>query len=765
MSLLSRLFGKPAPEPTPAQPPEQKKEPARARPDPAAIARDEEAQLAGAVASGDRQAIGRWVLEAHSTQVRQAAARAIEDPGQIRELLRASRGRDKHVHRILAEKRDALLAEERMRKQRQADVESAAAAIARLPTQPVDATYAAALSRFEARWEPLAAHAAVETRDEVARNLERCRTVLDQHRRATEAAQAQARAAALAAEEERERRERDAQAAALAAAEAERAREEAQRAVQARREAEAARVRELVQLLRQAQAALAHGGTARAVRLRAGIEAAMPGAPALPPWYARQLEDVDARLGELQDWKTFTVVPKRAELLEQMQALVTAELSPEERARRIRHLRDDWRTVNRGAGAEAANENAQFDALAERAYEPCREHFARQAEARKQNEARREALLDRLNGLIAEPVDERTDWRALQRALSDSRREWREHAPVDAAVIESLQARFRAATDELQQRLDAEYARNVSARRELIDRAAVLVGLEDVRSAVDEAKALQRAWATVGLVPRRDDEKLWTEFRRHCDAVFSRIVQERAAQDAAIDAARAEAAAICDALERIAGLEGDELLAAEAEATELRRRFQMMDLPRPAARSLQQGFTRAARRLDEALRRHHVMAERRGWIDLYAASDRARRLELAILEGGASAEELESLRNTVESAVAALGHAPKAGRAAIEQRLARSARGGIPDDLAANERALRLLCVRAELAAEAATPPEDVELRREYQMQRLMASMGQGQREPPLELEELALEWLAAGPVASPTYDALLERLQRCLAT
>jgi hypothetical protein len=290
------------------------------------------------------------------------------------------------------------------------------------------------------------------------------------------------------------------------------------------------------------------------------------------------------------------------------------------------------------------------------------------------------------------------------------------------------------------------------------------VGLDDVRAAVDETKALQRAWTTVGLVPRRDDETLWAEFRRHCDAVFARVVQERAAHDAAIDAARTEAAGICDALERIAGLEGDELAAAEPEATELRRRFEMLELPRPAARSLQQAFTRATRRLDEARRRHYETAKRRGWTDLFAASDRARQLELAILEG-AAAEELESLRNTVESAVAALGHAPKAGRAALDQRLARSSGGAFPDDLAANERALRVLCIRAELAAEMTTPPEDLDLRREYQMQRLVASMGQGRRGSPEELENLALEWLAAGPVESTTYEALLARLQRCLAT
>jgi hypothetical protein len=46
----------------------------------------------------------------------------------------------------------------------------------------------------------------------------------------------------------------------------------------------------------------------------------------------------------------------------------------------------------------------QFDAAAERAYEPCREHFARQAEQRKENQQRREALLERLAAFAAAPV-------------------------------------------------------------------------------------------------------------------------------------------------------------------------------------------------------------------------------------------------------------------------------------------------------------------------------------------------------------------------
>jgi hypothetical protein len=49
-------------------------------------------------------------------------------------------------------------------------------------------------------------------------------------------------------------------------------------------------------------------------------------------------------------------------------------------------------------------------------------------------------------------------------------------------------------------------------------------------------------------------------------------------------------------------------------------------------------------------------------------------------------------------------------------------------------------------------------------MQRLVESMGQGQRPAPAELGELAREWLAVGPVESAAHEELLARFLRCQA-
>jgi hypothetical protein len=764
MSLFSRLFGKPRPAPVAAQA-SKPATPATLPPtaDPAAKAREEEAAVAQAIAAGNHDAVGKWVLDGSTTHVRQLAAQAVTDPERLRDLVRATRGKDKSVHRILTSKRDALLAEDRAAQQRQAEVDAAAAAIARHSERPCDPQYAGTLARLEAKWQSVASHATAEFQQEVARHVARAHEVIELHRRAVEAEAARQRSAALAAEEARRQRDLEQERSAAAAAEQTRSAEAEREAERARREAQDEEVRRLIGLLRQAQAALDHGGTARAARLRDAIKEALPAAPALPVWFERKLQDIDSRIEELKDWRTFTVVPKRSELVQRMQSLVGADMSPEELAHQIRRLRDEWRTLHRGAAEESPPEREKFDAAAELAYEPCRAHFAQQAERRKENQARREALLERLSAFVAAQTDEDTNWRLVQQALAESRREWREYAPVDQAVVKSMQERFHALTDGLQSRLEAEYARNVQAKQRLIARAAELAGAEDTRAAIEETKELQRAWKGVGLVPRHQDNALWEEFRKHCDAVFERSSQESAAYSAALESNLARAIALCEQCERLATLDGDALREGTHPLDSLRAEFDALELPRPAARDLRQRFGRALDRCRDALQRQRAEAARLAWSEAFGAAAGVREYALARVQQR-SDEECAALQAAAESAVEGLAQSLPAARAVLDRELASIAAGQVRADLAANEAALRMLCVRAELLTDVASPAEDLERRREYQMQRLVQSMGRGERVTPADLDDLALEWLAVGPVEPAVHDGLLVRFQRCRA-
>jgi hypothetical protein len=76
--------------------------------------------------------------------------------------------------------------------------------------------------------------------------------------------------------------------------------------------------------------------------------------------------------------------------------------------------------------------------------------------------------------------------------------------------------------------------------------------------------------------------------------------------------------------------------------------------------------------------------------------------------------------------------------------------------------ALRTLCIRAEILTDSQTPAEDHTLRREYQLRRLMESMGQGDTAEKGQLNSLALEWLGVGPTEEQTYMKLAERFKAC---
>ena len=81
---------------------------------------------------------------------------------------------------------------------------------------------------------------------------------------------------------------------------------------------------------------------------------------------------------------------------------------------------------------------------------------------------------------------------------------------------------FAALTASLQGRLDGEYDRNAKQKESLIELSQQLLVSDNSRKATDAVKQLRQQWQTVGPVPRDVDQRLWGEFRQHCDAVFQK---------------------------------------------------------------------------------------------------------------------------------------------------------------------------------------------------------------------------------------------------
>ncbi|MES2490150.1 MAG: DUF349 domain-containing protein [Pseudomonadota bacterium] len=753
MSFFSRLFRKaPSPSPVPAATPSTPSAVDRAMADYA-----EEKALRSAIDAGDVQAVARLVVAGTSTKIRQAAAQTIEDPDLLRQLIRDVRGgNDKAVYKILTSKRDALVEQARKLEALQAEINAASADLERHSQRAYDALSSPRLDQYERRWEAVAAQADPELRGKVEQWIARSREIVAEPLRLAAAQAAKELAAAnAAAEAQRQREER---ASAAPAVESEPVIEEQKPELTEQQQAEQQAVRQIGELIRKARAALSDGSSSRAAGVRRIIEEKLAAAPPLPAKMLSQLQLLDAQLDELKDWKSFSVAPKRAELIEEMELLVEATLEPLALADRVKSLQDEWRALGKGAGENHEADWQRFHAAAQKAYQPCAEYFAAQAVILEQNLQRREALLAKLTEFEAGYNWEQPDWRAVISTLRESKEQWRGCAPVDRRAGKEQQEKFATLTSSLQARVDAEHTHNLKQKESLVERAQALLATEDVRKAIDAIKKLQQEWQKVGAVPREVDQRLWGEFRQHCDAVFQKREQESAAFTAALENNKTQALALCEQVEKIAALEGPELLEGVRGLSELRNAFAALgEFPRAESRELHSRFERALDRCKASQSRQQAHDAERSWNDLFEAANHVRAYKLAVTRDQ-DAQQLDTLKQAAETFMASVQRWPKNGLNALKQAFAAEPSA----NLVANEAALKMLCIRAELFTDIPTPPEDQALRREYQLQRLVQNLGQGSKADETQLDGLVIEWVAAGPVEESVYQPLLRRFRHC---
>jgi Domain of Unknown Function (DUF349) len=714
--------------------------------------------------------VAQLVVESPSSRLRQLAAQRIEDPAQLRQLLKEVGSKDKNVYKILKQKCDALNAEQRKAAEIAGEAGALCSSLEWHSHRTYDTLYTAAFEQLNRRWRSLTQHADADIEQRGNQAIDRCREVIAGHLRQI-AEEAALKAERQAAHDARERARQAAQEAASAQADAEaQLRKEAAAALEA---AETARAqeraaaeqvfRQIGGLIRKANGALSGGNTQQAAGLRRAIEEKLPPAAEVPAHLARQLQQLDDKLNELKQWKDYAVAPKRIELIQEMEALIGSTEEPKALSERIKSLQQEWRTISKGIVSDASEDWERFHRASQAAYQPCREYFEAQARLRRQNLDNRKALLERLTAFETAQNVDNPDWRLLASVLREARQEWRQYFPVDREAGQAVQSDFEESTGRLQARLDAWHERNVSDKQSLIKRARHLLAQEDSREAIDAVKRLQVLWKETGPVPRDQDQTLWNEFREQCDAVYQKRQQAHAEYTARLEAAKVKAVELCKEAERVAALSGAALLEEGTKIPELHSAFEALDeLPRTEARGLRDRFERALDLCAAQMARQRMRDAEQSFTNLFEAGGHIRACAWAAARN-AEASERETLRQAAETFIAGVQHWPKGGLQALTETLAKAV--SVSDaDIAARERALRILCIRSEIHSDTPTPPEDEALRREYQVQRLVQGMGQGSHVDDGDWDAMALEWIRIGAVSPAIHESLQNRFMRCRA-
>ena len=460
-------------------------------------------------------------------------------------------------------------------------------------------------------------------------------------------------------------------------------------------------------------------GAASALGLARRLEKSLP--DHLAAAHRKAISRRAGQVEELRDWQTFATAPKREQLVQAMNALAEHPDPPRQQAERIKALRGEWGALGNPSNSRERSLHNQFNRAAERAFEPCRAYYAEQAELRSQNLAGRERICAQLETYLANVDWSSADMKAAEQIMRTAREEWRSLHPVDRKKSKAVETRFERSQERIHGEVKRAWESNLASKREIVAAAeALAAGGDDMTAKVAEVKHLQQRWRAVGVTPRSADQKLWRQFRGHCDRIFSSRDAHRQQAERRVDEAVAAAEDICrtlqEALEASSSQPPDPAL-----VHRLRAELDDLELPERRRRPAVRRFEDLARDYSEVLR---------------------------IAKHKAALADLEQLMAwDVE-----VSQAEAEGRAVEAPAPEFAGRDQGTDNCA---QALRELAVAAETQAGIESPPEDAKLRLQVQVKTLNESMnhGTGRKAP----RELAAEWCRTGP-KTPACDPLRER-------
>ena len=263
--------------------------------------------------------------------------------------------------------------------------------------------------------------------------------------------------------------------------------------------------------------------------------AALPGSA--KKYVEKRFEKTAGDVSRLEGWQDYLAAPRKPALLEEAKALASADAENiKQRSETIKYLRKQWLSLTPSSPtSEESSDDAllqqQFDDALEKAFEPCRAHYAKL-------DAQRAAAREQRMSIIAtvKAMDINMPEAELVKVFDRVSKQWHAAGQVEREIYEQLKQEWKAVSSPIQAKVNQWQSDNQAQKRALVTQACQLATEEDVAGAADKAQQLQSQWKQVGHAGKREESKLWAEFKAANDTVFERLKAERKVQNNAFNA-------------------------------------------------------------------------------------------------------------------------------------------------------------------------------------------------------------------------------------
>jgi len=251
----------------------------------------------------------------------------------------------------------------------------------------------------------------------------------------------------------------------------------------------------------------------------------------------KRFEKTAGDVSRLEGWQDYLAAPRKPALVEEAIALANADVDNiKQRSEAIKYLRKQWLSLTPSSsnGEESSEDKLlqqQFDDALEKAFEPCRAHYAKLDEQRAAAREQRMSVIATVKAMdINMPEAE------LVKVFDRASKQWHSAGQVEREIYEQLKQEWKAVSLPIQAKVNQWQSDNQAQKRELVAQAQQLSVEEDITEAADKAQQLQSQWKQIGHAGKREESKLWAQFKAANDNVFERLKAERKVRNNAFNA-------------------------------------------------------------------------------------------------------------------------------------------------------------------------------------------------------------------------------------
>lgn len=231
---------------------------------------------------------------------------------------------------------------------------------------------------------------------------------------------------------------------------------------------------------------------------------------------------------ELRDLDMKKNLESKIELCEKAEELLL-EKSVVQSFRMLQKYHDEWKEIGPVPQDKKDEIWDRFKNATDQINQRRREHYAKLQEEQEQNLEAKQALCEKMEELIVEPLETVGQWQKRTKQITDLFGVWRTIGQAPKKHNDDIWKRFKGAMDsffdakkEFFGRLKEQQLENYNLKLDLCAQAEAIQDSTDWRHTTEALKKLQADWKKIGPVPRKHSDKIWKRFRAACDTFFQR---------------------------------------------------------------------------------------------------------------------------------------------------------------------------------------------------------------------------------------------------